>query len=615
MMKRIGIICPYFGTLPEHFQLFLNSCVINKTITWFLITDDKRPFDYPDNVKVSYTTLSSLKAEYQKKFDFPISLEGTYKLGDFKPLYGYLYEDTLLKGYDAWGHIDVGDEIYGDIRQFVTDELLDKYDKLMVFGHMCIYRNTAEVNRRFMLPSDINLTYRQIFSSSKFFNFEEIAPGSITRIYLHNNYPIGRMDECYADISGIYYAFRLAKWSADFKTLKYLKRVPLIFSWEAGHIFGYSIEKGELLKKEYLYIHFKRRKMDMNVSPKAENYLIVPHGFEPLNGDVTIDMVKKYSKSKLFYNVYFREKNKAVKIKGKQSINNIISQVQSLIKPLTLLLPAKQFIQIKYYLYNKQRLNLRNPQSFNEKINWLKLYYHDSLMTTLVDKYLVKDYVAGIIGGSHVIPTLGHWESFDEIDFDKLPSRFVLKTNHDSGGVVICKDKISFDKQAAKKKLTNSLNRDYYKYSKEWAYKNVKRCIIAEELMEDPTNPNLKDYKWFCFDGMPKALYVASDRQVAEVDTKFDFFDDNFNHLPFTNGHPNSTLPIAKPENFEEMKQLAAKLSAGFPHVRIDFYDINGKIYFGEMTFYHLGGFIAFNPPEWDYKFGNWINLPDKRIG
>lgn len=245
----------------------------------------------------------------------------------------------------------------------------------------------------------------------------------------------------------------------------------------------------------------------------------------------------------------------------------------------------------------------------------MKLYYHDSRMTPLVDKYLVKDYVASIVGDSYVIPTLGHWESFDEIDFDKLPEKFVLKTNHDSGGVVICKEKASFDKLAAKKKLEKSLVHNFYTYSKEWPYKNVKRCIIAEKFMEDPGNPDLKDYKWFCFDGVPKALFVASDRHVDEVETKFDFFDDNFNHLPFTHGHPNSTLPIEKPENFDEMKKLAAKLSSGFPHVRIDLYDINGKIYFGEMTFFHHGGFVAFNPTQWDYKFGSWINLPDKRIG
>lgn len=612
-MKKIAFICPYFGTLPKHCQLWLNSCAFNKDITWFLITDDKRAFDYPENVKVIYTTLADLKVEYQKKFDFPISLEGTYKLGDFKPLYGYLYEDTLLKGYDAWGHIDVADEIYGDIRKFVTDELLEKYDKLMVFGHMCIYKNTPEVNRRFMEESDTNLTYKHIFSSTKFFNFEEIASGSITRIYMHNKYPIGRMDEYFADISGLYYAFRLGKWNGELTKLKYYKRVPLIFSWENGKAYGYSIVDGEILKKEYLYVHFKRRRMGINVPLDAKEYLIVPSGFEPKNGDIDKAVIKKYSKDKLFYDVFFKEKKKAAMVRWKQFVNKfIMGGVKTISRPFFAMLPPKAFVITKYYLYNHKWLNLNTPQTYNEKLNWLKLYYHNPLYTTLVDKLLVKEYVAEKIGREHIIPTLGHWDSFDEIDFDKLPNQFVLNTNHDSGGIVICKDKATFDKKAAKKKLMKSLKHDYYRFSKEWPYKNVKRQILAEQYMEDESGFELKDYKWFCFDGDPKALFIGSDRQVKEVETKFDFFDADFKHLPIVNGHPNAILPISKPNGFEKMKELARILSNGLPHVRIDFYDVNGQIYFGEMTFYHNSGFSVFEPDSWDKTFGSWIKLPTK---
>ena len=612
-MKKIAFICPYFGTLPKHCQLWLNSCAFNKDITWFLITDDKRAFDYPENVKVIYTTLADLKVEYQKKFDFPISLEGTYKLGDFKPLYGYLYEDTLLRGYDAWGHIDVADEIYGDIRKFVTDELLDKYDKLMVFGHMCIYKNTPEVNRRFMEKSDSNLTYKHIFSSSKFFNFEEIASGSITRIYMHNKYPIGRMDEYFADISGLYYAFRLGKWNDDLTKLKYNKKVPLIFSWENGKAYGYSIVNGEILKKEYLYVHFKRRRMMINVPLDAKEYLIVPNGFEPKNRDIDKAVIKKYSKDKLFYDVFFKEKKKAAKVRWKQFVNKfIMGGVKTISRPFFAMLPPKAFVITKYYLYNHKWLNLNDPQTYNEKLNWLKLYYHNPLYTTLVDKVLVKEYVAKKIGREHVIPTLCHWDSFDEIDFDKLPNQFVLKTNHDSGGIVICKDKATFDKEAAKKKLMKSLKHDYYRFSKEWPYKNVKRQILAEQYMEDESGFELKDYKWFCFDGEAKILFIASDRQVKEVETKFDFFDVDFKHLPIINGHPNAVLPIPKPNGFEKMKELAQILSNGLPHVRIDFYDVNGQIYFGEMTFYHNSGFSVFEPDRWDKTLGSWIKLPTK---
>ena len=309
-MKKIGIICPYFGTLPAHCQLWLNSCSYNKDVTWFLITDDKREFKYPDNVKVIYTTLPELKSQFQKKFDFPISLEGTYKLGDFKPLYGYLYEDSLLQGYDAWGHIDVGDEINGDFSQFITDELLEKYDKLMVFGHLCIYKNTPEVNRRFMESSDVDRSYKQIFSSSKFFNFEEIAPGSITQIYIKNNYPIGRMDEHYADIYGLSYRFRLGHWSDDLSHLIDYPANPLIFTFEKGKVYGYSVVKGEVVKKEYLYVHFKRRKMNVDVPLDSQEFCIVPSGFVEKKGDITVDFIKKYSPRKMFYNVYFKEKKR-----------------------------------------------------------------------------------------------------------------------------------------------------------------------------------------------------------------------------------------------------------------------------------------------------------------
>ena len=227
----------------------------------------------------------------------------------------------------------------------------------------------------------------------------------------------------------------------------------------------------------------------------------------------------------------------------------------------------------------------------------------------MVDKYEAKKYVASIIGEEYIIPTLGVWERFDDIDFDKLPQQFVLKTSHDSGGVVICRDKSKFDKAAARKKLEKSLRHDYYKTSKEWPYKNVKRRIIAEEYMEDESG-ELKDYKFFCFDGVPKALFIATDRFTVGEETKFDFFDMEFNHLPFINGHPNANIKINKPNGFEQMQELVAKLSAGIPHLRVDFYNINGRIYFGELTFYHWSGLVPFVPREWDYIFGQYIQLP-----
>lgn len=195
----------------------------------------------------------------------------------------------------------------------------------------------------------------------------------------------------------------------------------------------------------------------------------------------------------------------------------------------------------------------------------------------MVDKAEAKKYVAEIIGEEYTIPTYGVWNHFDEIDFDKLPDQFVLKTTHDSGGVVICKNKTTLDKNAAKVKLEKSLKNNYYYTSKEWPYKNVVPRIIAEKYMEDESG-ELCDYKLFCFDGKMKALFIATDRFTLGEETKFDFFDENFNHLPFTNGHPNATKPIKKPESFGQMKELAEKHSQKNPHVRVDFYSINGKI-------------------------------------
>ena len=266
------------------------------------------------------------------------------------------------------------------------------------------------------------------------------------------------------------------------------------------------------------------------------------------------------------------------------------------------------YVRVEYFIVFGKRLRLKNPQTYSEKLQWLKLHEGDPIYTRMVDKAEAKKYVTEIIGEEYIIPTYGVWNHFDEIDFDKLPDQFVLKTTHESGGVIICKDKKTLDKNAAKVKLEKSLKNDYYYTSKEWPYKNVVPRIIAEKYMEDESG-ELCDYKLFCFDGKMKALFIATDRFTSGEETKFDFFDENFNHLPFTNGHPNATKPIKKPESFQQMKDLAEKLSQKIPHVRVDFYCTNGKIYFGELTFFHWGGFKRFEPEEWDFKFGEWFKL------
>ena len=276
-------------------------------------------------------------------------------------------------------------------------------------------------------------------------------------------------------------------------------------------------------------------------------------------------------------------------------------------------LPEKLYVKLLYRFHLGKKLDLETPKTFNEKLQWLKLYDRRPEYTLMVDKYAVKEYVAGIIGDEYVIPTLGVWDKPEDIEWDKLPQRFVLKTTHGGGsmGVVICHDKDDFDRQAAIQKLNVSLKQDVYKYNKEWPYKNVRKRIIAEQYIEpDFGSEDLPDYKFFCFDGVVKAMFVATDRQKIGTDVKFDFFDADFNHLPLRQGHDNAESLPQKPQSFEEMKSLASKLSKGIPQVRIDFYEKAGRPLFGEITFFHFAALKPFEPEEWDYKFGEWINLP-----
>ena len=265
------------------------------------------------------------------------------------------------------------------------------------------------------------------------------------------------------------------------------------------------------------------------------------------------------------------------------------------------------FLQVKGRIKLEYKLNLDNPRSFNEKINWLKLNHKDESLTRLVDKYAVKEYVASIIGVEHVIPTLAVYDKAEDIDFDKLPQQFVLKCTHDSGGIVVCKDKNKLDKTKAVKMLHKALKRNFIALTREYPYKNVTPRIIAEQYMEDEYG-ELRDYKVFCSDGKPWMMFIASNRQTGLAN--FDFYDMEFNKLPIVNGHPNAPFHIDKPKSFDKMIELASKLSKGFIHVRVDFYDINGHLYFGELTFFHNSGLESIQPVEWDYKMGEYIHLP-----
>ena len=276
------------------------------------------------------------------------------------------------------------------------------------------------------------------------------------------------------------------------------------------------------------------------------------------------------------------------------------------------LFPDDKFVKDRFRTEMGRELDLENPVTYTEKLQWLKIYDHRPEYTTMVDKYEVKKYVADKIGAEYVIPMLGAWDRAEDIDFDALPDRFVLKVSHDSGGLVICKDKSKLDIPAVIRKFRPLMKRNYYYGTREWPYKNVKPRIIAESYMEDSRCGELRDYKFFTFGGEPKVLYIAQGRGRGEP-TVADFFDMEFNHLPFTIDHDMAPELPQKPACFEEMKRLAAVLSQGTPQLRVDFYEVDGKVYFGEMTFFHCSGMEAFHPEQWDRVFGDWVTLPPKR--
>lgn len=276
------------------------------------------------------------------------------------------------------------------------------------------------------------------------------------------------------------------------------------------------------------------------------------------------------------------------------------------------ILSDKNYIRLKWAINMSYPLNLDAPKSFNEKLQWLKLNDRKPIYSQMVDKYGAKFYVSDRLGDKYIIPTLGVWNRVDDIEWHKLPDRFVLKCTHNSGGLVISKDKSKLDIEKAKRILNQSLKFDFYKAGREWPYKDVPRRIIAEEFMEDSEGQDLSDYKIHCFNGEPKAILVCRDRFSATGLTE-DFYDEKWNHMDVRRpNHPNAAVPMEKPDELELMLDLARKLSAEVPFLRVDFYIVNHHIYFGELTFYPATGMTPFVPEEWDWKFGSWINIDKK---
>lgn len=264
----------------------------------------------------------------------------------------------------------------------------------------------------------------------------------------------------------------------------------------------------------------------------------------------------------------------------------------------------KYFIRVFWHEMFGYPLDLKNPMTFNEKIQWMKLYDHDPRYPELIDKLKVKEWVKQMIGEQYVIPTLAIYDNPDMVTLEGLPDRFVLKCNHDSGGLVICEDKSKFDLESAKQALWKSFNYDFYQEYREWPYQEIERKVFAEAYLVNSATNDLPDYKFFTFNGVPHYMFIATGRQ-SEHEVWFDFFDMDLNRLAVKNVHPNTPGRVRTPETFQTMKELAGILSSEFKQVRVDFFEADGACYFGEMTFFHGAGFMPFEPFSFDKTMGD----------
>lgn len=271
-------------------------------------------------------------------------------------------------------------------------------------------------------------------------------------------------------------------------------------------------------------------------------------------------------------------------------------------------IPDKTYIKLIFYIMLCKTIDFNNPKTFNEKLQWLKIYNRKDKYTKMVDKYEVKKYVASIIGPEYIIPTYGVWQSADDIDFDCLPNQFVIKCTHDSGSAIVCNNKSDFDISYVKQKLTNNLKKNYYWNGREWPYKNVFPRIIAEKYLTN-SNKEIIDYKVHCFNGDPKIILVCKDRSKGNQMTE-DFFSTSWEHLNIKRPNKNNSIEvIQKPKQLNQLLTLSKKISKDTPFLRVDFYIFNEKIYFGEITFFPASGFENFVPEDWDTTMGDWINI------
>lgn len=292
------------------------------------------------------------------------------------------------------------------------------------------------------------------------------------------------------------------------------------------------------------------------------------------------------------------------KINKPSIIRLALVKLMEVISPL--IKSDEAYLKWYFFFFTGKWMDFNNPKSFSEKIQWLKIHNTAPIFSVMADKYLSRQYIEDKMGAGYTFPLLGAWDRFEDIDFNKLPDKFVLKTNHDSGGVWIIKDKEKADYESIKKDVEIRFKKNYFYLGREHTYKNIPHKIIAEKYMEEAAGSDLKDYKVFCFGGEPVYIQVDLDRFIEH---KRDFYDTSWNMQDFGVLFPRSYKAIEKPKNFEKMLDISRKLSTGMPFLRVDLFNIDGRIYVGELTFHPGGGVERFTPKEWDYKLGDMIKL------
>lgn len=320
MDKKIGFICPYFGKFSKgQFEKWLLSCKYNSAYDWLVYTDDTSPYNYPPNVHVTYIQFSELREKIQNIFKFKICLDNAYKLCDYKPVYGHIFEDDL-KQYEFWGYCDISDCIFGNISYYLNDEILNKYDKINYLGHMTLYRNYFENNRRYQKINKLGRSLNSIFATKENMAFDESQEYGINKIFEIENILCTRIDDMYADISPLRYAFQLIKSDNNYNFYK-CKKYPMVFEWNKGHLKQLTLISEKITVKEVGYVHFQKRKMIDEVV-NNEHYYIVPWGFINCIDGINECQIKNFSREKMFYIPFFKLKIKAFKTKIKRWVKN-----------------------------------------------------------------------------------------------------------------------------------------------------------------------------------------------------------------------------------------------------------------------------------------------------